>query len=160
MPGCVPQQRQQSPLLVPGQSWHLKATKNGRCFQSTNTSCETCRQEAGSSRKLTQEREALLGVAPERGFADLEIYFISDRSFYLNIFEVLWELKDCCSWLTGNTFIPPIPYLFACSVPSSTLSLELCCAQCLGTSQQLPSKSFQRELSWKQGIAEFLFMLL
>lgn len=42
------------------------------------TSCETCWQEPGSSRKLTGESEAQLGVAPNNRFSHLDAYFIND----------------------------------------------------------------------------------
>lgn len=58
-----------------GQNWCLQAAANGLCFQSINTSCETCRQEAGSSRKLMLETEAQLGGAPERGLTHLRDLF-------------------------------------------------------------------------------------
>jgi hypothetical protein len=42
------------------------------------TSCGTCWQEPGSSRKLTGESEAQLGVAPNNSFSHLDAYFIND----------------------------------------------------------------------------------
>lgn len=60
-----------APFWCSGRNWHLQAAAEGLCFQSTNTSSETCRQEAGSSRKLMLETETQLGVAPERGFTNL-----------------------------------------------------------------------------------------
>jgi hypothetical protein len=77
--------RNRALFWCPEQSWHLQVAYNGLCFQSTSTSCETCRQEAGSSRKLTLECKAQLGVAPENHFFHSETYFISSGvvSFFI-----------------------------------------------------------------------------
>lgn len=89
------------------------------CFQSTNTSCETYRQEAGSSRKLMQETEAQLGVAPKRflPFGRLTLLTMDPLLFYFSSFKFLWELKNLFFWLQGYKSLPQIPCLFPCCVP-------------------------------------------
>lgn len=89
------------------------------CFQSINTSCETCRQEAGSNRKCMQETEAELGVAPGRDFTlwRLMLLMMGPLHFYFSSFHILWELKNLfflATWIQihSTNFLPlPSPVL-------------------------------------------------
>lgn len=134
------------------------------CFQSTNTSCETYRQETGSSRKLMQKTEAQLGVAPNRfpPFERLTLLrwalfpFISAASVFL------WELKNpFFGYRDVNMFLKfPASSLAVFPTLTPTSSLGLSCACCRRPSFRLLSKFWQKKLPHKKGIFESPTMLL
>lgn len=76
------------------------------------TSCKTCWQEPGSSRKLTGESEGLLGVVPNNSFSHLDACVINDwlASFSFCHFQSCMGLEGLCYSLLPRydpiSFIP------------------------------------------------------
>lgn len=94
------------------------------------TSCKTCWQEPGSSRKLTGESEAQLGVVPNNSFSHLDACVINDglASFSFWHFQSCMGLEGLCYSLLPRydpiSFIPSSLCFCLHSIREDFASLE------------------------------------